>query len=595
MANSIIADLIDVKQAVLENSINKGKSNRSAVEPLISFLQAVFGKDPDSDAEKMQSNSRDFKMHIGLVDPMVLRGPRRVCFWCFNPGLAMKELQSRGIRSIILTSGTLSPLISFASDLQLHFGVQLENDHVIRASQIFVGICKQGPAGAKLSSSFADRKNDAIKQDLGSLVIRVAEQVPDGLLVFFPSYSVMSETVNYWQRPTKPNTPSLMDKLKTIKHVVFEPKDRREMQSEMLRYYELLEDKTKRGAVFFSICRGKVSEGLDFADKKGRAVIIAGLPYPPFKDPKVILKRQYMDEQRRRDPHFLTGNDWYNQQASRAVNQAIGRVIRHVKDYGAIILADQRFAEPRVHSLLSKWLRPALTDYTLCADLLSDLQKFFTRLSCDSTYQVEVCSQVVREVRQYQPTSNLDAYDSVEEKVELKRNNVENVEIDKIDIQAAMKALSPTAAPNIAKKSTYSKENAASYLEHLRAELTSDQHKQFNHALKQYKAKSIDIQELLDKLTIVFGEAKKMNLFDGFRQFVPEKHKALFEAHLRKSGPTDCCAVCSKQCIKEVDKPFKAPCGHMACFVCWSARLRETAECPTCSCKLRMAMLKKAF
>ena len=31
----------------------------------------------------------------------------------------------------------------------------------------------------------------------------------------------------------------------------------------------------------------KVSEGLDFANNNGRAVIITGLPYPPRMDPKV--------------------------------------------------------------------------------------------------------------------------------------------------------------------------------------------------------------------------------------------------------------------------------------------------------------------
>lgn len=38
----------------------------------------------------------------------------------------------------------------------------------------------------------------------------------------------------------------------------------------------------------------------------------------------------------------LSGREWYRQQASRAVNQAIGRVIRHKDDYGAIILCDTR-------------------------------------------------------------------------------------------------------------------------------------------------------------------------------------------------------------------------------------------------------------
>lgn len=107
------------------------------------------------------------------------------------------------------------------------------------------------------------------------------------------------------------------------------------------------------GAIFFAVCRGKVSEGLDFADSRGRGVIITGIPYPPLKDPRVILKRQYLDDLARGGgvpaKNFLNGDEWYNQQASRAVNQAIGRVIRHRADYGAILLFDDRYhpCDPR--------------------------------------------------------------------------------------------------------------------------------------------------------------------------------------------------------------------------------------------------------
>jgi hypothetical protein len=45
--------------------------------------------------------------------------------------------------------------------------------------------------------------------------------------------------------------------------------------------------------------------------------------------------------------------------------QAIGRCIRHRLDYGAILLVDERFKEPRNQTSLSKWvrgtIRPAAT------------------------------------------------------------------------------------------------------------------------------------------------------------------------------------------------------------------------------------------
>ena len=48
----------------------------------------------------------------------------------------------------------------------------------------------------------------------------------------------------------------------------------------------------------------------------------------------------------------------YSQSAMRAVNQAVGRVIRHRNDYGAIILADERFAGGNIQAQLSAWIRP---------------------------------------------------------------------------------------------------------------------------------------------------------------------------------------------------------------------------------------------
>lgn len=41
------------------------------------------------------------------------------------------------------------------------------------------------------------------------------------------------------------------------------------------------------GALLIAVCRGKVSEGLDFSDDNARAVVTIGIPFPNIKDLQV--------------------------------------------------------------------------------------------------------------------------------------------------------------------------------------------------------------------------------------------------------------------------------------------------------------------
>jgi hypothetical protein len=55
-----------------------------------------------------------------------------VNLWCFHAGVAMRGLRDMGVSNVVVTSGTLAPLSSFASELGIPFQETLENDHVIQ-------------------------------------------------------------------------------------------------------------------------------------------------------------------------------------------------------------------------------------------------------------------------------------------------------------------------------------------------------------------------------------------------------------------------------------------------------------------------------
>lgn len=84
----------------------------------------------------------------------------------------------------------------------------------------------------------------------------------------------------------------------------------------------------------------QASEGLDFSNDKARLVITVGIPYPNFKDEQVVEKQKYNDKAVKSG--LLSGRQWYEIQAFRALNQALGRCIRHRHDWGALLVIDER-------------------------------------------------------------------------------------------------------------------------------------------------------------------------------------------------------------------------------------------------------------
>ena len=125
---------------------------------------------------------------------------------------------------------------------------------------------------------------------LGQLILNFVKIVPHGVLVFFPSYRALEVTADYWRKKNQ------WKAIGDAKSIFMESKGAKECQETVVKYYERIKDTRYNGTIMFAVCRGKISEGIDFANDNGRAVLITGLPFPLYTDPRVILKRQYLDE-----------------------------------------------------------------------------------------------------------------------------------------------------------------------------------------------------------------------------------------------------------------------------------------------------------
>jgi chromosome transmission fidelity protein 1 len=131
-----------------------------------------------------------------------------------------------------------------------------------------------------------------------------------------------------------------------------------------------------RGGLLLSVIGGKMSEGINFSDKLGRGVIVVGLPFPNIYSVEWKAKLEHVEKRASerqeatktyaasegalRAQAKAAGREFYENACMRAVNQSVGRAIRHQNDYAAIILLDRRFEGERVRSKLPGWIQKGL-------------------------------------------------------------------------------------------------------------------------------------------------------------------------------------------------------------------------------------------
>lgn len=282
-------------------------------------------------------------------------------FILLNPDKCFEEILKE-CRSVILAGGTMKPISDFEQLIGDKTRIEYFScDHVIPKENIFPFGLATSLNGIKFDFSYNSRDNNQILDELGNELIYLCKIVPSGIVVFFVSYDYMDKVIGHFK---KAKNNYILTKIAEKKQIFYEPKTSIECEKVFDRYTKVIKSPTdgKTGALLFAVVGGKMSEGINFSDDLGRCVIVVGQPYANIKSLELQEKMQYLNKTQAK----LGGKDgkqpgqvYYENLCWKAINQTIGRAIRHQNDYASIILIDSRYCtmtHDNLNDKLPKWI-----------------------------------------------------------------------------------------------------------------------------------------------------------------------------------------------------------------------------------------------
>ncbi|KAG8342662.1 DNA repair helicase [Trypanosoma vivax] len=283
--------------------------------------------------------------------------------------------------------------------------------HIVPPSSIAVFALGSGPGGQRLEFQHTNRSRwSSLLQDVAAAILNFCRVVPAGMIVFFTSYEMEDIFTSVLKQS------GMYDTINAVKRIYREPgrvkKDESysceasdgaatsvPVETMLEEYAACVRDNRSNGAVLFAVMGGKLSEGINFNDDLGRAVVVVGIPYANPSDVDLQLHLQHIantrleagpssrrasttsvhDKDATASP-LSTATEWnlFTDLCMRTVNQSIGRCIRHAEDYAVVVLLDARYAErAEVRSRISPWMHPSLHMPKTYGECFRAVREFF--------------------------------------------------------------------------------------------------------------------------------------------------------------------------------------------------------------------------
>ncbi|XP_040318706.1 ATP-dependent DNA helicase DDX11 isoform X2 [Herpailurus yagouaroundi] len=302
-------------------------------------------------------------------------------FLLLNPAVHFAQVVKE-CRAVVIAGGTMQPVSDFREQLLACAGVEAERvvefscGHVIPPDNILPLVICSGPSSQQLEFTYQKRELPQMMDETGRILYNLCNVVPGGVVCFFPSYEYQRQVHAHWDKS------GLLARLAVRKKVFQEPKRANQVEQVLLEYSRCIKccghaGGVVTGALLLSVVGGKMSEGINFSDDLGRCVVMVGMPYPNIKSPELQEKMAYLDQTLPRIPgQPPPGKALVENLCMKAVNQSIGRAIRHQKDFASIVLLDHRYARPPILGKLPAWIRDRVEVKATFGPAFAAMRKF---------------------------------------------------------------------------------------------------------------------------------------------------------------------------------------------------------------------------
>ncbi|POI30821.1 hypothetical protein CIB84_005428, partial [Bambusicola thoracicus] len=350
-------------------------------------------------------------------------GQSSLKFLLLNPAVHFAKVVKE-CRAVIIAGGTMQPVADFREQLLSCAGVdparivEFSCGHVIPPENILPIVLCSGPSNQQLEFTYQTRdlpqmsfpKGVMIKghgrgntwdlgleccqvigkeergvdlpaqenllemDETGRILCNLCNVVPGGVVCFFPSYDYEKQVYAHWEKT------GLLTRLAAKKKIFQEPKKANQVEQVLAEYAKCIKRCSQAGgqmtgALLLSVVGGKMSEGINFSDDLGRCVIMVGMPYPNIKSPELQEKMTWLDKTMPRSASQAPSRALIENLCMKAVNQSIGRAIRHQKDFASILLLDHRYARPAILNKLPQWIRERIQVKPAFGSAFAELRK----------------------------------------------------------------------------------------------------------------------------------------------------------------------------------------------------------------------------